>query len=66
MSNRFPSPWSVVPIVGGFCVKDAKGQPVAFTFGENSRWGMAPPGMTMDEAKQIAVAIAGLPDFQRD
>ena len=37
MARRFPPPWSVEPIAGGYVVKDASGQAIAYVYGRKSR-----------------------------
>jgi hypothetical protein len=33
MARRFPAPWSAEPIPGGYVVKDANGQTLAYVYG---------------------------------
>jgi hypothetical protein len=58
--RRFPPPWSVEDLDACFVVKDSGGQKVAYVYFEDE------PGrrsaakmMTKDEARRIAVNIAG-------
>jgi hypothetical protein len=59
MARRFPPPWSVEPIAGGYVVKDASGQAIAYVYGRKSRAEAdTAKVLTMDEAKRIAANIA--------
>jgi hypothetical protein len=51
--RRFPPPWSVEQIPGGYKVKDGTGQALADAD--------AAKAITMDEARRIATNIAKLP-----
>jgi hypothetical protein len=35
--RRFPPPWKIERIVGGYVVKDANGQSLAYVYGRESR-----------------------------
>jgi hypothetical protein len=63
MPRRFPPPWSIVRTQGGWCVKDATGQPIAYTYGDDRSQGVGSQQMTMDEARRIASNIAKLPEL---
>ena len=62
MARRFPAPWVVEPIPGGFKVRDAAGQALAYVYcrslAENAD---AAKALTPDEARRIAANIAKLP-----
>jgi hypothetical protein len=60
MSRRFPAPWTVEPIPGGFIVKDANGLSLAYVYSDNRQ---IVNTLTEDEARRIAANIAKLPDF---
>ena len=61
MSRRFPAPWTVEQIPGGFKVLDATGQALAYVYSaENAD---AAKSLTRDEARRIAANIAKLPNF---
>jgi len=60
--RRFPSPWTVEQIPGGYQVKDANGQSLAYVYGRESRADAAIANvLTMDEARRVAANIAKLP-----
>ena len=62
--RRFPPPWTVEQIPGGYKVKDANGHSLAYVYGRESRAdaGIAKV-LTMDKARRIATNIAKLPNF---
>ena len=62
MARRFPPPWTVEPVAGGFVVKDGAGQQLAYVYGRDER-GDADIAkvLTLDEARRIASNIAKLP-----
>ena len=61
--RRFPPPWTVKPLDGGFKVVDANGQVLAYVYGlDDSRDAETAKGLTLDEARRIASNIAKLPD----
>jgi hypothetical protein len=60
--RRFPAPWTVEPIAGGFKVIDANRQAVAYVYGhDDPRDAATAKGLTLDEARRIAANIAKLP-----
>ena len=59
--RRFPPPWTVEEIPGGYKVKDANGQSLAYVYGRESR--ADADVLTMDEARRIAANIAKLSSF---
>ena len=64
MTRRFPPPWIVEPIPGGFKVRDATGQALAYIYArENETSAQAAKVLTMDEARRIAANIAKLPEL---
>jgi hypothetical protein len=65
MPRRFPLPWSIVRTHGGWCVSDANGQPIAYTYGDDQPQGVGSRQMTMDEARRIAANTAKLPELLR-
>ncbi len=64
MTRRIPAPWIVEPIPGGFKVRDATGQALAYVYArENEANAQAAKVLTMDEARRIAANIAKLPEL---
>src|SRR4029079_2294426 len=62
--RRFPPPWTVEQIPGGYKVKDANGQSLAYVYGRETRADAdIAHVLTMDEARRIASNIAKLPIF---
>jgi hypothetical protein len=64
MPRRFPAPWSVEQLPGGFKVVDATGQALAYIYGRETRADAdTAKVLTMDEARRIAANIAKLPEL---
>jgi hypothetical protein len=62
MPRRFPPPWTVERIPGGFVVKDATGQALAYVYAREKRADAdIAKVLTMDEARRVASSIAKLP-----
>jgi 2-methylisocitrate lyase-like PEP mutase family enzyme len=60
--RRFPLPWTVETIAGGFKVIDASGQSLAYVYGHaDQRDAGIAKALTLDEARRIASNIAKLP-----
>jgi len=60
--RRLPPPWTVEQIPGGFKVKDANGQSLAYVYGRETKADAdIAKVLTMDEARRIAANIAKLP-----
>jgi hypothetical protein len=65
MTSRFPEPWRIVELPHGFAVEDATGKQIGVFYG------LAPDDaghtgiMTMDEARQMALDFARLPELLR-
>ena len=61
-NHRFPPPWTVERLPGGFKVIDANGQSLAYFYArENDHDANTAGGLTMDEARRLASNIAKLP-----
>ena len=62
--RRFPPPWTVETIPGGFKVIDANGQSLAYVYSrENDSDAHMAKVLTVDEARRIASNIAKLPNL---
>jgi hypothetical protein len=59
--RRFPPPWTVEKIPGGFKVIDANGQALAFVYSHEGELLRIAKGLSEDEARRIASNIAKLP-----
>ena len=62
--RRFPPPWTIEKIPGGFKIVDANGQALAYVYGHaDPRDAAIAKALTLDEARRIASNIAKLPDL---
>jgi hypothetical protein len=62
MPRRFPAPWTAEQIPGGYVVKDATGQSLAYVYARETRTEADTAHvLTMDEARRVASNIAKLP-----
>ncbi len=60
--RRFPPPWTVEQIPGGYKVKDATGQSLAYVYGRETKADAdIAHVLTMDEVRRIAANLAKLP-----
>ena len=62
--RRFPPPWTIETIAGGFKVIDANGQSLAHVYSrENDSDARMAKMLTEDEGRRIGGNIATLPDL---
>jgi hypothetical protein len=62
--RRFPPPWRADPMPGGYVIRDANGQALAFVYSRDSdAEARQSKVLTKDEARRIAVNIARLPEL---
>jgi hypothetical protein len=59
--RRFPPPWTVEKMPGGFKVIDANGQALAYVYWHEGELLQVAKGLNEDEARRIAANIAELP-----
>jgi hypothetical protein len=63
-SRRFPAPWRADKIPGGYVVRDANGQALAYIYSrESEAEALQAKVLTKDEARRVAVNIARLPEL---
>jgi hypothetical protein len=60
MLKRFPAPWWVDSVPGGYVVRDAKGNSIAYVYGQAAK---LKDLMTLGEAQVVAEVISDLPDL---
>jgi hypothetical protein len=64
--RRFPPPWIARRAPGGFEVRDARGQRLAWIQAHESEFAALNAGLlTLDEGRRIALGIAQLPELMR-
>jgi hypothetical protein len=62
--RRFPAPWRVRIIAGGYVVEDASGRAVAYIYAaEGQRLSAMPQALSWDEARRIAAGVARIPEL---
>ena len=60
--RRFPPPWTIEALDGGYKIVDSNGQTLAYVYGHaDQRDAGIAKALTLDEARRIAVNIAKLP-----
>jgi hypothetical protein len=63
-SRRFPAPWRADKIPGGYVIRDANGQALAYIYSrESEAEALQAKVLTKDEARRMAVNIARLPEL---
>lgn len=61
--RRFPPPWTIEALDGGFKIVDANGQGLCYVYGHRDpRDAITAKGLTLDEARRIAANVVKLPD----
>jgi hypothetical protein len=62
--RRFPPPWHADPMPGGYVVRDANGQALAYVYSRGSEVeARQAKVLTTDEGRRIAANIARLPEL---
>ena len=63
MITNFPVPWRIVELPNGFSVEDATGKQLGVFYGRAPDCAGHTGIMTMDEARQMAIDFAKLPEL---
>jgi hypothetical protein len=64
MPRRLPAPWRVEKIPGGYVVRDANNQALAYVYSRATEAeAMQAKVLTEDEARRVAANIARLPEL---
>jgi hypothetical protein len=62
--RRFPTPWRADKVPGGYVVRDATGQALAYIYSrETEADARQAKVLTNDEARRIAINVARLPEL---
>jgi hypothetical protein len=62
--RRFPAPWRADAIPGGYVIRDASGQALAYLYlRENPTEALQAKMLTKDKARRVAVNIARPPEL---
>jgi hypothetical protein len=62
--RRFPAPWRADKVPGGYVVRDATGQALAYLYGrETEADARQAKVLTNDEARRIAINVVRLPEL---
>jgi hypothetical protein len=62
--RRFPSPWRADKVPGGYVIRDANRQALAYIYSrDNEAEARQAKMLTKDEARRIAINITRLPDL---
>jgi hypothetical protein len=63
-SRRFPPPWKAENVSGGFVVRDANGQALAYVYSRATETdALQAKVLTDDEARRVAINIARPPEL---
>jgi hypothetical protein len=64
MPRRLPAPWRAEKIPGGYVVRDANGQALAYVYSRSTEAdAMQAKVLTEDEARRVAINIVRLPQL---
>jgi hypothetical protein len=63
MITNFPAPWRIVELPHGFAVEDATGRQIGLFYGRAPCSAGHTGIMTIDEARQMAIDFAKLPEL---
>jgi hypothetical protein len=62
--RRLPPPWRAEELLGGYVIRDADGQALAYVYSrDDEAEARQKKVLTKDEARRIAFAIAQLPEL---
>jgi hypothetical protein len=62
--RRLPPPWKAEKIAGGYVVRDANGQAIAYVYSRATETdALQAKVLTDDEARRVAINIARLPEL---